>query len=61
MDSIKLWQNTPPCHEDGFEIPTITYYPPEAKPTGAAVIALPGGGYDHRALHEGEGYCKWLY
>lgn len=56
-EKINLWKNTPGLCE---EIPTITYYKPDVKKSDAAVVILPGGGYSHRALHEGEGYAKFL-
>ena len=60
MKSIMLWQDLPPGHLDGFEIPQITYYAPEATVSDAAVITFAGGGYNHRSSHEGDGYCRWL-
>ena len=60
METINLWQDLPPGQQEGFEVPKITYYQPKTNPTGAAVITFAGGGYDHRAIHEGSGYCEWL-
>lgn len=56
-ETMNLWQNTPGMCE---EIPTITYYKPENKKSDAAIVIYPGGGYSHRAPHEGEGYAKFL-
>lgn len=43
------------------DIPTLTPYLPEPlKATGAAIVVLPGGGYEFLADHEGSGYAKWL-
>lgn len=42
------------------DIPTLTPYFPREKPTGAAVIVCPGGGYDHLADHEGRPVAEWL-
>lgn len=56
-EQINLWDITPGMCE---EIPTITYYKPDVKKSDAAVVILPGGGYSHRAPHEGEGYAKFL-
>src|SRR6187431_959997 len=40
--------------EDGriynVQIPTLTYVPPTASPSGAAVIVCPGGGYGRLAM-----------
>ena len=41
------------------DIPTITPYVPE-KPTGAAIVIYPGGGYQHLAPHEGKDYAEFL-
>ncbi len=40
--------------------PTICYYPAENKKTKATVVIYAGGGYSHRAKHEGEGYALYL-
>jgi acetyl esterase/lipase len=41
--------------------PTITLYQPTSKPTGAAVIVFPGGGYHILAMDlEGTEVCDWL-
>ncbi len=54
---FNLWENTPGMCE---EVPTITYYEPENKTTDMAVVIFPGGGYSHRAVHEGQGYAEFL-
>ncbi|MBE7032800.1 MAG: alpha/beta hydrolase [Ruminococcaceae bacterium] len=52
---MDLWKNLPV----GYEImPTIEYYKAEKKYTDAVFIVFAGGGYDHLAKHEGEGYAK---
>ena len=56
-ETLNLWENTPGLCE---EIPTITYYKPENKKTDIAVVILPGGGYFHRAPHEGKDYAEFL-
>lgn len=56
-DTFKLWENTPGMCE---ELPVIEYYKPDVLKSDAAVIIFPGGGYSHRAKHEGEGYAKFL-
>lgn len=40
--------------------PTLTHFPPVVKRSRAAVVILPGGGYAHRAKHEGEGYAEFF-
>ena len=41
--------------------PTMTVYAPKAKSTGAAVVVLPGGGYQILAIDlEGTEVCDWL-
>src|ERR1700722_3364725 len=41
--------------------PTITLYQPTTKPTGAAIIVFPGGGYHILAIDlEGTEVCDWL-
>jgi acetyl esterase/lipase len=41
--------------------PTLTVYSPEGKNTGAAVVVLPGGGYQGLAMDlEGTEVCDWL-
>lgn len=57
MISYKLWENAPGmCCEE----PVIEYYPAENRQSDAAVVILPGGGYNHRAQHEGEGYAQYI-
>ncbi|MEJ0025633.1 MAG: alpha/beta hydrolase [Rhizomicrobium sp.] len=41
--------------------PTMTIYPPHGKNTGAAVVVLPGGGFEVLAIDlEGTEVCDWL-
>jgi acetyl esterase/lipase len=41
--------------------PTMTVYPPTGKNTGAAVVVLPGGGFEILAIDlEGTEACAWL-
>lgn len=43
------------------DIPTITYFAPDAaKASGAAMVIFPGGGYGGLAKHEGAGYAEWF-
>lgn len=52
-DSYRLWQD-----DEGSTI--IHYYAPKNKKGEGAVVVFAGGGYNHRAAHEGEGYAKFL-
>lgn len=52
-----LWDSTPGLCE---ETPQITYYKPTAPAGDGAVVIFPGGGYHHRAEHEGKGYAEFL-
>ena len=55
--TYSLWKNTPGLCE---EQPKITCYCPENAVSDAAVVIFPGGGYAHRAEHEGKGYAEFL-
>lgn len=55
--TFDLWENPQGMCE---ETPKITYYKPNAKKSDAAVVIFPGGGYEKRAAHEGEGYALFL-
>lgn len=50
---MKLWQN-------GEHETEIHFYKAENQITDAAAVILPGGGYHHRADHEGRGYAEFL-
>ena len=56
-----LWTESVPLFssEDEF-IPTITPYLIDPKEKHGAIIIFPGGGYQHRAHHEGEPVAEWL-
>lgn len=56
-----LWTVSVPLFstEDNFT-PTITPYLIDRKEKHGAIIIFPGGGYQHRAHHEGEPVAKWL-
>ena len=56
VQTFNLWENTPGMCE---EVPTVTYYQPENKKSDAAVVIFPGGGYGHRASHEGKDYAEF--
>ncbi|PMC40717.1 alpha/beta hydrolase [Bacillus sp. UMB0899] len=56
-----LWTESVPflSSEDTFS-PTITPYLIDGKEKHGAIIIFPGGGYQHRAHHEGEPVAKWF-
>lgn len=47
----KLWEN-----DENSTI--IRYFPAKEKKSDAAIVVFAGGGYTHRALHEGDGYAE---
>lgn len=55
--TIQLWNQTPGMCE---EVPVLDCYFPEEQTSTTAVVILPGGGYTHRAVHEGKGYAEFL-
>ena len=59
---IPLWESTPPGYNPAFssEQPALTPYLIKRRGPGSAVIVCPGGGYSHRAEHEGEPVARWL-
>lgn len=57
MKQMNLWENVPGMCE---EVPVLEYYPAENKKTDATIVILPGGGYSHRAQHEGKGFAEFL-
>ena len=57
-----LWGDQAPIGDGKFDSSNafVTIYHP-AKPTGAAVVICPGGGYGFLSLvHEGQSIAKWL-
>ena len=54
---FNLWDSTPGMCE---EVPVITYYQPENKTSDGAIVIFPGGGYSHRANHEGEHFAEFF-
>ncbi len=44
--------------EENEDSTLIHYYPAKAKKGDAAIVIFPGGGYHHRAIHEGQGYAE---
>lgn len=71
---VPIWPGTPPDLQSvpGPETadpggvtnvtrPTMTLYAPSGKPTGAAVVVLPGGGFAGLDIYgEGTEICDWL-
>ncbi len=57
IEKLNLW-NTIPCTYD--EKPTINVYIPDRKTSRGAVVIFAGGAYSHRAVHEGDGYARFL-
>ena len=57
MFTEQLWKEVPGLHE---ETPVLECYLPENKTSDVAVVIFPGGGYHHRAVHEGAGYAEFL-
>ena len=56
---MQLWKNYMPYRNDQIEfIPYLTPHIIEGARLG--VVICPGGGYEKRAEHEGDGYARWL-
>lgn len=52
---IKLWKSVIPNDNPLWDVPnTMTFYPVASYYPLPAVVVFPGGGYTHRASHEGE-------
>jgi acetyl esterase/lipase len=58
MKIYPLWNGTAPGAET--EIPAITHHAPKVQRSDAAIVIYSGGGYAHRAPHEGHGYAEFL-
>lgn len=59
---VPLWDEQVPGalgSEEGDQ-PSLTPYLLDGEQTRAAVVVCPGGGYAHRAPHEGEPVARWL-
>lgn len=59
-ETVMLYENTPPLHIEGEEIPLLHYYATEHKRGDGAVLIFAGGGYAWRAPHESEGYAEFI-
>jgi acetyl esterase/lipase len=59
---IKLWEDKTPYFDEsiGQEEPVLTPYIAGDGAVRPAIIVCPGGGYHHRAYHEGEPVAQWL-
>lgn len=56
---MELWNGNMPYYDESIDfIPYLTPYIVEGAKLG--VVVCPGGGYHHRAPHEGDDYAKWL-
>ncbi len=59
MTNYNLWDNTPLMIEGG-EAPFIIHYPAKGKRSRSALVIFAGGGYGHKAKHEGENYAEFF-
>lgn len=57
METLKMWDTVPGMCE---EAPVLEYYKSENRKSDGTVIIFPGGGYAHRAPHEGKGYAEYF-
>ena len=61
--SIRLWEDAAPgaLGTADSDIPIVTYYPPNGRGSGTAVVVAPGGGYGNLAMnHEGRQVANWF-
>ena len=57
---VRVWKDVPMAQgRDAEDVPDLTIYRPE-KPTGAAMIIYPGGGWVQRVAHEKEPVALWM-
>ncbi len=61
-NAVDLWtHNIPGAQGNGLEdTPRLTPMLVDSSEPAAAVVVCPGGGYNHRADHEGEPVGRWL-
>jgi acetyl esterase/lipase len=60
---IRLWDDAAPgaLGAADADIPVLTYYPPNGRGSGTAVVVAPGGGYGNLAMnHEGRQVANWF-
>jgi acetyl esterase/lipase len=61
MPRIELWENAPGFDPGlGQAAPGLELYLLDDGQPHGLVIVLPGGGYNHLAVHEGEPIARWL-
>lgn len=67
METINLWENEIPFlneeyqkNENNAGTPSITAHIIDDDKIHSAVVICPGGGYSHRAKHEGGSIAQWL-
>lgn len=58
--NFKLWDGEVPGQVEGWETPSITYYPADEKKGDGCIVILAGGGYGSRSRHEDDGYARYL-
>jgi len=61
--TFPLWDGAPPGAQGtaDADIPTLTYYAPNGRGSGTAVVVAPGGGYGALAMnHEGRQIANWF-
>lgn len=62
VEMIHLWEKDVPGYDPalGQLIPNITPYLIEDGQEHSCILVCPGGGYSHKAQHEGEPIAQWL-
>ncbi len=64
LQVLKLWPDQAPLQHGAnadIDVPTLTVMlPPDGKASGAAMVVIPGGGYDHVSPREGIPGGQWL-
>ena len=60
MQQIKLWEREIPYFKEEADTPNnMTFYPVPTWHALPTVVVFPGGGYSHRAAHEGEAIAQY--
>ena len=61
MQQIKLWDREIPYFKEEADTPNnMTFYPVPTWHALPTVVVFPGGGYSHRAAHEGESIAQFF-
>lgn len=66
MENFKLWEKEIPLYNEKFQnehnegAASVDAYMINDEKKHSAVVIFPGGGYNHRARHEGEDVAKWF-